>query len=226
MYKAFTMIELVFVLVIAGILMSLALPRLNKNKLPQAANQLISHIRYTQHLAMQDNKFDPRDKKWYKGRWQILFNSDANTEDEWSYTIFSDKPTYSGKPDVFEMAKNPDNLGKVLSGGFSGTLNCNDEKATKELNIGKRYGVADIFFSKSCSFYGSMRIVFDNFGRPLKGDLRSYLGPYPNKNRLISSICTISLCTKNPCPKKDGVDKISIAIEPESGYAYILKQVK
>lgn len=39
-----------------------------------AKNQVIAHIRYTQHLAMMDDKFNADESTWYKRRWQIWFS--------------------------------------------------------------------------------------------------------------------------------------------------------
>ena len=55
--KAFTMLELVFVIVVSGILAATFIPRFDRDNLQEAADQVISHIRYTQHLAMVDDKF-------------------------------------------------------------------------------------------------------------------------------------------------------------------------
>ena len=51
MKHAFTMIELVFVIVIAGILSAMIASSFDGNNLRQAADQIVSHIRYTQHLG-------------------------------------------------------------------------------------------------------------------------------------------------------------------------------
>ena len=56
MKKAFTMLELVVVIVVIGIIAVAALPRINDDHIAEAADQVMSHIRYTQHLAMQDSK--------------------------------------------------------------------------------------------------------------------------------------------------------------------------
>jgi prepilin-type N-terminal cleavage/methylation domain-containing protein len=53
---AFTMLELIFVIIVIGILAVLAMPSFNKNSLAEAAEQVAGHIRYTQHLAMVDDK--------------------------------------------------------------------------------------------------------------------------------------------------------------------------
>ncbi|WP_300367295.1 prepilin-type N-terminal cleavage/methylation domain-containing protein, partial [Hydrogenimonas sp.] len=50
--NAFTMLELIIVIVVVGILSAIMIPRFSDDKLREAADQIMSHIRYTQHLAM------------------------------------------------------------------------------------------------------------------------------------------------------------------------------
>ena len=52
------MLELVFVIVIIGILAAAIIPRMDRDSIYEASEQLLSHIRYTQHLAMTDNIYD------------------------------------------------------------------------------------------------------------------------------------------------------------------------
>lgn len=215
MKKAFTMMEIVIVIVIIGILAAVIMPRTSSNKLAEAAVQLISHIRYTQHLALVDDKFKFSDDIWYKKRWQILFSNSDNGK--WSYTIFSDTLGNStGNPDPSEVAVNPSNNAKKLSGGNSGTniIHYNDADASNELNIGMEYGITNVTLSNTCKFYTSQRIAFDHLGRPLKGAFHNYLSAYPASSRLITSQCLITLNSSE--------GTITIAIEPETGYAHIL----
>ncbi len=83
MRKAFTLLELVFVLVVIGILAAVIIPNTRTNPVREAAVQLVSHIRYTQHLAMVDDKFDAANANWYRDRWQIVFIGNK-------YSIISD----------------------------------------------------------------------------------------------------------------------------------------
>ncbi|WP_258030695.1 pilus assembly FimT family protein [Campylobacter concisus] len=99
--RAFTMIELIFVIVVVGILAAIMIPKLNRNASREAANQILTHIRYTQHLAMQDDKYvqSVDEKLWFKMRWGITFNETSLKEcsiDElgvktWKYSVFFDK---------------------------------------------------------------------------------------------------------------------------------------
>ncbi|MBE0514848.1 type II secretion system protein [Sulfurimonas sp.] len=214
MKKAFTMLELVFVIVVIGILAAVIIPRIGSNKLQEAAIQVVSHIRYTQHLALVNDRLNTADSEWYKDRWQIFFASTDGSEGAWAYSIFSDNAGDStGNPDFVEIAKNPLNSSKYLTGGYSYIL-YSDSRVTKELNIGKKYGITNVAFSTSCSVSGSTRIAFDHLGRPLRGAFHNYSSAYPATDRLVNSQCTITLT--------DGSDNVAIAIEPETGYACVL----
>jgi len=210
------MLELVFVIVVMGILAAMIIPSTRTNPLQEAALQVLSHIRYTQHLAMLDDKYDANDASWYKGRWQIVFSKNVNTNGQEAYTIFSDKPNYSGDPSVTEIAKNPLNTDLLMSGGYTGTVsldvNHNSFMGVKKLNIGMSYGVDDVNLSGGCS---DARVSFDHLGRPFTGDQNTMTGPYnAGTQRLITSDCIITLT------HTDGND-LNISIEPETGYAKI-----
>ena len=77
MKKAFTMIELVFVIVVIGILAAVIVPSTRTNPTQEAAVELQSHIRYTQHLALTDDKYGTGD--WYKNRWQVVIEDENLT---------------------------------------------------------------------------------------------------------------------------------------------------
>jgi prepilin-type N-terminal cleavage/methylation domain-containing protein len=211
--KAFTMLELVFVIVIIGILSFVAASSFQRNTLREAADQLVGHIRYTQHLAMMDDKFDPTDSTWYRKRWQIVFNSDANTYNKDAYTIFSDG-NKNANPNLTlnEVAINPLDPNKYLTGGYTGIILSDGVGATTEMNLGLKYGVT-VVLSDTCKFGVSQRISFDYLGRPLKG-VPSGFGALYQSNRLIDQQCQITL--------SNGTDNIVIAIEPETGYTHIL----
>ncbi len=69
------MIELVIVIVVLGILAALAMPRLDRDIRQEAADNILSAIRYTQHLALVDDKTDPFDANWQRELWNISFSS-------------------------------------------------------------------------------------------------------------------------------------------------------
>lgn len=230
---AFTMLELVFVIAVVGIISALALPRFDRDNLQEAADQLASHIRYAQHLAMQDDRFmDPSlatPANWYKTRWQIAFHKRTQGSDyEWSYTIFSDTAgANTGNPDVSEMAKNPESPDKYLTGGYStGTVAYKDADASPKLNLGHAYGIEYVGFGGGCTVADdrNQRLAFDYLGRPLYEKINNLDSPYMNgaANMLLLNTCTIDLCLDDPCPAGASDRKITIAVEPETGYTHIL----
>ena len=222
MKKSFTIFEIVVVLVTLGILAAVGLPRLvtslSSSKVHDLSLQLLDHIRYTQHLAMIDDKFDPNNPEWFKERWQIRFftkkyASKDNTS-KWAYAIFSDHNNgsgYDGNPNLNEIAKDPLNH-KLISGGF--TIYYSDKKTYKKAAIGQEYDVVKVRLSGGCS---GKRISFDEVGRPYKGNIKDDTKPYLDK-RLIKSVCRIKVCFEDAssCPKY-----FVIAIMPETGYSYI-----
>jgi len=213
MKKAFTMLELVFVIVIISIITTITLSNRESTTLQEAAIQLISHIRYTQHLAFVDDKYNPNDDIWYKRRWQLIFGKSAYTDYEVSYTIFSDiLATASGNPDEEEIARNPMDRNRRLTGGHSGTMHIYNDanKVTKRMNLGLTYGIKTYNLSGGCS---NARLTFDHLGRPLTGNPSSMTMPYQS-SRLISQTCRITLTSDE--------GSITIAVEPETGYAHIL----
>ena len=103
MKKAFTLLELVFVIVIAGILAFVLIPKSSYTKLLESANQIISHIRYAQQLALNNDQFDPNDKDWYKKMWRIEFKNNG------TYKVWRGNEAKSNK-----IAPDPANPGQKL----------------------------------------------------------------------------------------------------------------
>ena len=225
MKKAFTMIELVFILVVIGILAAAIIPRMQTHPVHEAAIQLVSHIRYTQHLALIDDKYDASDPNWFKKRWQIAFISSAQAMGGPSYTIFSDTSGNStGDANEEEIAFNPANTNQRMTGGHSGDKDLDIRKdnfvGMKKLNLKVSYGLTNLTLSSSCKVNGSKRIYFDYVGRPIKGKLGKANGGGNTvsyeKNNLIQKICIITLT--------NDIETVRVKVTPETGYTCILKK--
>jgi len=217
MKKAFTMLELIFVIVVVGIISVMIAPSFQRNTLQEAADQLVSHIRYTQHLAMMDNRFDTNNANWYKTRWQIVFSETDNyANNKPSYTIYRNLDSDTAV-DRSEIARNISSPDRYMTGGVTGYVNLDIRNlsqfmGTNEMNLGEEFGITDISLSSSCST--GTKIAFDNIGRPIKGPLRTYSAPYVD-NRMIKEACDINISTSS-------TEIITIRIEPETGYTHIL----
>lgn len=208
MKKAFTMMELVFVIVVIGILAAVIMPRTGSNKLQEAATQVVSHIRYTQHLAMVDDKFDVNDPLWFRERWQIRFRRNTGTS---GYVIFSDSVNTQGNVNNGERAIDP-----LTGEGIDGFLNYRDADLTRKYSIvGDDTGIVQSCFSADGSLVTSNRGVFsfDHLGRPYSGVSNSNAV----SDYLITANCNLTLTDTSGA-------SISIRVHPETGYACILNQ--
>ena len=214
---AFTTIELVLVIVVLGILSALAMPRLERDLKQEAADSILSNIRYTQHLALTDNKHMFNDAKWQQKFWRIVFSTCTGNDRYFMVGTDADMESSSNAFfDQSEAALDP-STGKPLfwtngqdcSSGGDGTV-------SEEVFISKKYGITTVTSSGSCSNTANSmgHIGFDNLGRPHYGFSSS---TQPNYSSIITSKCIFTFTLS------DG-DTFSIDIEPETGYAYISDQ--
>ncbi len=219
MKKAFTMIELIFIIVVVGILAAVAVPQINRNSLVEAADQVAAHIRYTQQLAMNDNKFDPGDPNWFKKLWRIQFSytNAKGSAEGWTYTVYYDS-TMSGNPnggaDLSDLSRvdfaiDPQNPNKILSAGFQNqAINRNAERINKKLNLSKTYDIRNVEFT-NCGDRANQTIVFDSYGRPM-GQVANSNVPY-DKLFVGQNPCVIRLTNA-------AGEIADIFIQPETGY--------
>ncbi len=235
MKKAFTLLELIFIIVVVGILAAVIVPNTRTNPLQEVAVQLVSHIRYTQHLALMDDKFDANEHLWFRSRWQLAFSTAGGTN---SYMIFADSPSavgaYDGNPGAnntytdVEVARNPAKKDKYLIGVAFGSFNNSAiNKLSKELDIGSKYGISDITVSGGSTGSGAKRILFDYLGRPYRGNTSSTSTAALNSavDKVATSAIYVKLCSdtcSEPKTSANNANEIVIKIEPETGYSHIL----
>ncbi|MCI7548911.1 MAG: prepilin-type N-terminal cleavage/methylation domain-containing protein [Campylobacter sp.] len=191
MKKAFTLIELVFVMVVLGILTFALWPKKQPTQAFEAARQIVAHIRYTQHLALNDDKFathtygtgDSIAKDWYKRLWRITFSNTEVVEGcrngGWRYAVYQNIAgdlSDRGQPNgTVEAASNPAQAGKVLSACYSGlSTNTSDE-----LNLGQTYKIETIDFSQFTAGGRIQGIIFDELGRAYPNG--QWTTPYDNR---------------------------------------------
>lgn len=219
MKKAFTMLELVVVIVVIGIIAAAALPRINDDHIAEAADQVMSHIRYTQHLAMQDSKFDPTDANWFKKRWSITFTraSFCGGKSEWRYSVYHDDRNVTGNLNsANEVARDPSDPSKFMSSGWAGISKANCANASSKYNLARKFGITNVELRGVCRDGNLQTISFDEFGRPMRsvstpgggGAARGY-------DRLVynGQNCQIVLSTAKR--------QATITIAPETGFLQV-----
>jgi len=200
--KAFTLLELVFVIVVLGILAALALPRMDRDLRQEAADNVLSSIRYTQHLALNDDKTDPFDTNWQQKLWSIYFT----TAKSGSYYNVSSDLDKSGLPaEKIETAIDPVN-GKYMYHHHNNPVQPNE---SPNILIGKKYGVSSIDFTGlGCP---QKHIAFDQLGRPHN----SIGGASNDYSTYMNTDCKITFSFGG------SPNSFSIIIKKETGYAYI-----
>ena len=215
--SAFTMIELVFVIVVLGILAALSLPRMDRDLKQEAADSILSDIRYTQHLALMDDMHDYKNPKWQQKFWRIVFSTCTGTDRY--YMIGSDSNMSSSTNAFFsknEAATDPSNGKQMFWTNGTGCSKGGDSTVSERIFITNKYGVTNVVSSGGCSNTANSmgHIGFDHLGRPHYGFSQSAI---PNYASYITQTCTFKFTI-------DDGSSFSIDIEPETGYAHIVNQ--
>lgn len=208
---AFTMLELVFVILIISILAVLALPNFNKDLLAEGADQIMTDLRYTQHLAMNDDKFDPNDMRfhlipgysaaydhlWFREYWRTRFYTNSGSV---YYAVFSDKDREGN----IDTATHTEPAIDPLSGTYLYVGNtANDPKNNLNMNLTDTFGIDSV--AATCDA-GNIDIYFDVMGRPFSGSIAGS-NPY---TALLQNDCNITLTS--------GARNAVITITPVTGY--------
>ena len=207
---AFTIIELVFVIVILGILAVLALPRLKRDIRQEAADNIISALRYTKHLALVDDKTDPRDPNWQQELWSIQFYGGNNAY----YRIGTDTD-HSGGISKTESAVDPSN-GKFFFNS-NGVFSSKAPDESPHVFLGHKYKINSISPSSGCN----KMISFDYIGRPHTG-----LKSTPSGSVAGNDYATYM---KNDCNltftfQSGNIPPLIITIEKQTGHIYVQGQ--
>lgn len=222
--SAFTMLELVMVIVVLGILAALALPRMERDIHQEAADNILSAIRYTQHMALMDDVTKPNNPKWQQAFWRFGFQ--GCSDNGIFYYVGSDKDT-EGNIDAGEEAMDPAN-GHPMMG--LNTEPCENDLSEQKITIGgtdypsssnifitKKYGISDsnITYAGGCSS-AAQHIAFDYMGRPHTGITNL---TKPDFSTLMHEDCNLTFGFVD-----SSIAPFTITIEKETGHAFIVGQ--
>lgn len=204
MKKAFTMLELVFVIVVLGLLTALLFPRLEADPLRDAANQVIRHLRYTQHLAMSDDQYDVSNPTWFRERWRMRMYTVLGTV----YTAVFQDTDENGNIDTVthtEPALDPLTHKYLFDGAPAADTNNN-----AKMDLTDSYGITAL--TSTCNRAAkTTEIFYDEMGRPYSDTTVNNQRPYFSP---LIGACAITLTHTS------GRTAV-ITVEPETGYAWL-----
>ena len=216
-YKpAFTMLELIMVIVVMGILASLAIPRLERDRTQEAADAILANIRYTQSLALSDYRQDVTDNKWQRSFWQIKFAS-CKSASGFFFQVGANKD-YSTSPNLLSKDESAIDSSTGLPMFWSTTKNCKnggDGTVSKNIFLSKKFGITKVTATGAGNgCLAKKHIGFDHLGRP---HISFSASTTPDYSSYMRNACTFTF-------EVDGAEDFSIKIAPETGYAHIVGQ--
>ena len=200
MYRnAFTMLELVFIIVVIGILAAGIIPRVERDSLNEVGEQVLSHIRYTQHLAMTSQVYEENEALWFHKRWHIGF---VNGPCGLYYQLGSDWDFSSGgSMTQTEAARDPLTHDLIYNNNFP----CDYRSGWYDgVLLTSKYDIVSM--DSSCN---TQTIGFDHLGRPY-----SNIGTLHANDGLMHEDCHYTFT------HADG-SSIRITVTAETGYAFI-----
>lgn len=216
--KAFTLLELVMVIVVLGILAALAIPRMERDVRQEAAENILSAIRYAKHMALIDNVTNPRQSNWQRSFWRFGVRTCLAAEGDVFYYVGSDEDM-GGNIDNNESAVDPLN-GKIMLGA-AGTscASGSNNNASPNIFITHKYGIKDTNMFANCGGGGTdaaRYVGFDHMGRPHVGFSTS---TSPDYSTVMTSDCDLTFEFED-----SAIPDLVIRIEKMTGHAYIVGQ--
>jgi len=218
------MIELVFVIVILGILASLAMDRIDRDLKQEAATTILSHIRLAQQLALRDNKHrSDNDVKWQTAYWQFSMEACG---DDIAYKVGSDI-SLGGSVNGLSKAESAIN---PVDGKYIFSDDCQNlaTDETPSVLLSKKFGIlkSGVTSSGGCD---RNQILFDYLGRP-----HSENTTYSSSSNTINNPKYFNTIMQKDCnftftlqtdQDNDGFDdNFTITIEAETGHSFIVGQ--
>lgn len=216
--KAFTMIEFIFVIIVLGIITSMAIPRMENTTRQNAADSILSAIRQAQHMALIDDVTDPRNPRWQRAFWRFGVRTCLAADRDIFYYVGSDEDL-GGNISNNEASIDPTNKRIML--GTAGT-SCADgmnNNASPNIFISHKFGIKDtnIFAQCTGAGVGAARYVgFDHLGRPHTGFSGSNT---PNYASILNTDCNLTFQFEDT-----NLANLVITIKKGTGHAFIVGQ--
>ena len=200
MKQSFSLLELIFVILIIAIVSSQSIMKNNLSKIKLAKSQIILHLKYVRYIAMLDNKYDYEDSEWYKKRWSLRFENCDSIVGGIFYTIYSDE-NKAGGVNKTEVLRDP------LTNNYIFATSCKKDKLydkSKFVLLTQEYEVQNVVIS--CNETSTLGQI--SFGHD--GKVYAKSGEYEEKYE-IKEPCRIKLYDNHNQSEE-------IIIYPNTGY--------
>lgn len=198
LHKAFTLLELLFIIVIISIIASQVTIKSQNTNLDLAVKQLKLYINYTRYIAHIDNKYSIDDPEWKKKLWTLKFQRCSSTTGGLYFVVYSDTSGGTAHFKKQECLKDPLS-NKYLYSNYDCKVS-NDE--SRYILLTKEYGIEKVEVScNTTSAIGQISFGYD-------GRVYSKLGNNPVE---INNRCDIKIYDKENRSR-------TISIEPKTGY--------
>lgn len=200
---AFSMLELVFVIVVVGILSAVLIPQFERDQAGEAAYQIARHLRLAQHNALIEDRYnDPSLTAWKATLWRVSFYASGGRE---CYMVYADRNANGGNPSNDEKAVDP-LTHKYLWGNTTCTESSN---VNDDILLWKSFGVSTL---SVCGGAGAKHLAFDYLGRPGRVSLSSGTGSFTP----LTSDCVIAITTNDN-------HSAEITVYRETGFVKVTK---
>ncbi len=200
MKKGFSLLELIFVILIIGIILSQSIYRNNLSKIQLAKNQIMLHLKYARYVSMIDNKYNYKNNKWFKKRWSLKFMNCQSSIGGVYYVLYNDL-------DSNGAVKKEETLRDPLTNNYIYSFQCVKDDLydkSKFVLLTKEYGITRVEVScNKTSTIGQITFGIDGKIYARNGEKES--------DYEIKELCTIKLFDKNSKLE-------TIKIYPNTGY--------
>ncbi len=208
------MIELIMVILVLGILAALAIPRLERDIRQEAADTILSAIRQTRLMALNDDVTNPRNNQWQRAFWR--FGVQKCSDSGIFYYISSDKD-YQGDIDNNEIINDPANGLHLMGNNGAPCESQVQSGSSPAIFLTKRFGIYDGQIS-FCGTAGNY-IGFDHLGRPHKGFAGNAGSTTPDYSSILHSDCNITVNFSD-----SSLSPVTIIVDKQTGHAHIAGQ--
>ncbi len=209
------MIELVFVIVVLGIIASLAMERMDRDLKQEASSTILSHIQLAQQLALRDNKHQSNnDPDWYTRFWQMEYLPCDDGGFFYRVGSHSDHPNW-GIDQKTEAAIDPVN-GKYI---WADALCIPENDTSESVLLSKKFGITNIVNSAGC--VAEDDIGFDYLGRPYNGIA---IPTTANFSNIMTTDCNLTFTMSTDEDNDGNNDEFIITIRAGTGHSFIVGQ--